>query len=114
MTKTFGIDANNDLVISGRSMVVLSDLDAILQICAQCAKAILGEMVFNTEGGMPYFETVWVGGPSSAAFEAAFRLRIPQIDGVTEIQELTTGQVGDSMQYSATIVTVFGTGAISG
>lgn len=114
MTTTFGADANNDLFISGRNLSVVSDIEAVLQICAQCAKAILGEMIFNVTGGMPYFETIWVGGPTTAAFEAAFRLRIPQVEGVTEIQELTTEQVGENMQYSATIVTVYGTGVISG
>lgn len=114
MTKTFGVDGNNDLVLVGRNLSIVSARDAILQICEQCAKAILGEMIFNVQGGMPYFETVWVGGPSSAAFEAAFRLRIVQVSGVTEIEELITEQVGDSMQYSATIATIYGTGTISG
>lgn len=114
MTVTFGVDGNNDLVVVGRSLAVVSDLEAVLQICAQCAKAILGEMVLNVQGGMPYFQTVWVGGPTTAAFEAAFRLRIPQVEGVSEIQELTTAQVGENMQYSATIATVYGTGAING
>lgn len=114
MTTTFAVDGNNDLVIVGRALSIASGLEAVLQICAQCAKAILGEMVLNTAGGMPYFETVWIGGPSSAAFEAAFRLRIVLVQGVIEIEELTTAQVGDSMQYTATIATIFGTGAISG
>lgn len=114
MTTTFATDGNNDLLIVGRNLSVISARDAILQICEQCAKAILGEMVFNVNGGMPYFETVWVGGPTTAAFEAAFRLRIPQVLGVTEIQELVTAQVGESMQYTATIATIYGTGKISG
>lgn len=113
MTRTFAIDENNDFLVMGSSLVIATGVTAVLNICEHVAKAILGEMVFAKDQGMPYFETVWTGTPTTAPFEAAFRLRIPQVEGVTEIQELTTEQVGDVMQYRATIVTVYGTGTIS-
>lgn len=112
--RTLGVDTNNDLVLDGRALAVAVDLQAVLQVCAHCAKAILREMVFAQEQGMPYFETVWVGNPTTAPFEAAFRARIAQVDGVVAIDDLTTAQVGDSMVYEATIRTIYGTGAISG
>ena len=71
-------------------------------------------MMFAKNQGMPYFQTVWVGAPTTAPFEAAFRGRIPQVAGVTSIEELTTAQVGDKMQYSAVIATIYGTGALNG
>jgi len=74
----------------------------------------LGEMVFEQQQGMPYFQTVWVGAPTTAPFEAAFRERIVQVPGVTGIDELITEQIGDRMQYSATITTIYGTGALNG
>lgn len=110
--KSFAITATNDLLISGRSMSLLDGVDAVLAVCAHCAKAILGEMVFAQENGMPYFETVWVGHPTTAPFEAAFRARILQVEGVTGIEDLTTAQVGGSMQYVARITTVYGTGTL--
>lgn len=112
--RSFLVNANNDLVVSGRSLIVSVDLEAVLLVCAHCAKAILGEMVFAKNQGMPYFETVWVGAPSSAPFEAAFRARIAQVEGVVSIDELTVEQVGDVMQYAATITTAYGTGTING
>lgn len=112
--RSFGVDGNNDLFISGRNLSVVDDLQAVLNVCAHAAKAILGEMVFAKQQGMPYFETVWVGNPSTAPFEAAFRARIAQVPGVSEITSLTTEQVGDSMQYVAVIATEFGTGSING
>lgn len=112
--RTFVTTSTNDLAISGRSMSLVSDLAAVLLVCRHCAQAILGEMIFSADTGMPYFETVWVGAPTTAPFEAAFRERIMQVEGVTGIEELTTTQVGDKMQYTATIVTVYGTGALNG
>lgn len=112
--RTFATTQTNDFLVSGRSLVLVSDIEAVLLVCRHCAQAILGEMMFAKNQGMPYFETVWVGAPTTAPFEAAFRSRILQITGVTGIEELTTAQVGDKMQYSATIITVYGTGVLNG
>lgn len=111
---TFATNGSNDFLVSGRSLVIVSGVSAVLEVCAHCAKAVLGEMVFAQQQGMPYFQTVWVGAPSSAPFEAAFRERIMRVAGVTNIDELTTTQVGDTMTYSATIATIYGTGTING
>ena len=112
--RTFASDANNDLFIAAGTVAIVTDKEAVLQVCAHAAKAVLGEMVFYPNLGMPYFETVWVGNPSTAPFEAAFRARIMTIEGVAGIEELTTAQVGDSMTYTARIKTIYGTGTING
>lgn len=82
-------------------------IEAILAICRNCAQAILGEMMFAKNQGMPYFETVGRRA-DHGTFEAAFRERISQVTGVTGIEELTTAQVGDKMEYSAIINTIYG------
>jgi hypothetical protein len=112
--KTLATNANNDFLVTGRSLVFATGINAVLEVCAHAAKAILGEMVFAQDQGMPYFQTVWVGAPTTAPFEAAFRERIAQVPGVTGIDELITEQIGDRMQYSATIVTIYGTGTLNG
>lgn len=112
--RTFATTVTNDFLVSGRSLVLRPNLDAVLLVCRHCAQAILGEMIFAANQGMPYFETVWVGAPTTAPFEAAFRERIARVEGVQSIDELTTEQVGDIMRYSATITTIYGTGALNG
>lgn len=113
--RTFAIiNETNDLALSGRSLQLVSDIDAVLLVCAHCAKAILGEMVFAQEQGMPYFETVWVGAPNTAPFEAAFRDRVSRVSGVLRIDELETTRNDDVMAYRATITTIYGTGSING
>lgn len=114
MTVTFLTDGNNDLQMNTGTLRIVSGLEAVLLICRHCALAILGEMIFAKQNGMPYFETVWNGSPATAPFEAAFRARIAQIDGVESIEELVTEQVGDRMQYSALIRTIYGTGTLNG
>lgn len=111
--RCFGVDSNNDLFISGGALNIKLDLQAVLDVCAHAAKAILGEMVFTPNLGMPYFETVWVGNPTTAPFEAAFRIRVAMISGVKEIEELTASQQGDKMIYAARIRTIYGTGIVT-
>jgi hypothetical protein len=111
---TFATTGTNDFLLSGRSLAFASDIDAVLLVCRHAAQAILGEMVFAQDQGMPYFETVWVGAPTTAPFEAAFRDRIGRVSGVVSIDDLTTEQIGDAMRYSATITTIYGTGTIDG
>lgn len=112
--RSFATDDNNDLFISGRDMAVSVDLLAVLSVAKHVAQSILGEMVFAKTEGMPYFETVWAGNPTSAAFEAAFRDRVGRIPGVQQIASLEVNQVGDAMQYRAEIVTIYGAGAVNG
>lgn len=112
--RTFATTDTNDFALVGRSLALVTDLQAVLDVCKHCAQAILGEMVLAQEQGMPYFQTVWVGAPTTAPFEAAFRQRIAQVPGVTGIDELTTSQVGDTMTYQAVIVTIYGTGTVNG
>lgn len=112
--RTFATSETNDFAITGRSLALVSDIEAVLAVCQHAAQAILGEMVFAKNQGMPYFETVWVGAPTTAPFEAAFRARIAAVSGVTGIDELTTEQVGDTMRYRATIATIYGPGALNG
>lgn len=112
--RSFAVTDTNDFALVGRSLALNEGMQAVLDVCAHAAKAILGEMVFAQEQGMPYFQTVWVGAPTTAPFEAAFRARISQVPGVVGIEELTTSQVQDTMRYEAMIVTVYGTGVLNG
>ena len=114
MTRTLAVDSNNDIYVDGTgSLAVATGVAAVLQTCEHVVKAILKEMVFAQDQGMPYFETVWNGSPSTDPFEAAFRLRIAQVPDVTGIEDLQISQVGDAFTYTATISTIYGTGTIS-
>lgn len=112
--RSFATDSNNDIFITGRNLTLCQNIEAVLCVARNAAQAILGEMVLAKDQGMPYFETVWVGNPSAAPFEAAFRARVGAIDGVTEITSLETEQAGDVMRYAATITTIYGTGQVNG
>lgn len=115
MTRSLAIDANNDLFLDASDgIAMVSGLDAALQNCLTTARALLNEMVFAWNEGIPYFQVVWVGQPSVPAFEAAMRQRLLAVADVTGIVELATRLEGNALRYDATISTIYGEGAING
>ena len=100
------------------------DLQAVLQGCAQVAQTLLGEMIYNVNQGIPYFQVVWVGVPNIQQFLAALRTAwLTTVPNVVEVVSLITSQVNnpsvqsqtaDILTYSAIIRTAFGSGALSG
>lgn len=115
MTQTFGVNANNDMYV-GRdgNLVVVRNLDAVLQYCQQVARTILGEMVLQTDQGIPYFEVVFVGVPNIPQFETALRAAWLQVAHVVRVVSLVTQQIGNTFEYTAVIMTDYGQGTING
>lgn len=115
MTRTFAVDDNNDLFLAaGGNLAIVSDLDAVLLVCAAVARTLLGEMVLAVDRGLPYFEDVFTGQPNAANFEAALRSALLAVDGVTQISSLTITQAENDLNYTAQIVTIYGPGVIDG
>lgn len=121
--KTFGANVNgnipgvafNDLYLDGDGNLVISfDIQAVLEGCAQAAQTILGEMVYDTSQGIPYFETVWAGVPNIQQYEAALRSAFLNVPNVVEVVSLVTNQVNHTINYSAVIRTTFGSTGLTG
>jgi hypothetical protein len=106
--------AFNDLYLDVNGNISLSfDIQAALQACAQAAQTLLGEMVFNINQGIPYFQTLWVGVPNIQQFTAALRMAFLAVPNVVEVISLVTSQQNDNLTYSAIIRTSFGSGTIA-
>lgn len=106
--------APNDLYLDSNGNIAMSfDINAALEACAEAAKTLLGEMVFNVNQGIPYFETVWVGVPNVQQFNAALRTAFLAVPNVVEVVSLITSQENNTLSYSAIIRTSFGTGGIT-
>ena len=122
--QTFAVNTDNDLYIDGNgNIAIVTDLQAVLQACKQAALTQLGEMVLQTNLGIPYQTAVWVGVPNIPVFEGALRAAWLSIQGVTGVLELVTAirpytipgttNTITALSYSATIDTIFGTGNIA-
>jgi hypothetical protein len=79
---------------------------ALLQICQAYLEAQLREMVFQYNQGMPTFDDVFQGNNLSA-YIAAGRQRLMSIPSVLSVPSFTAKYVGNQMQYTAQILTVY-------
>ena len=108
---TFAVNSNNDLYLNAEGNIAYAyDLTAIIQQCQQAAKTLLGEMVYNTNQGLPYFQTVWTGTPNIAQDTAALRRAFLAVGGVLEVVSLMTSQTNNTLSYTAMIRTIYGNG----
>jgi hypothetical protein len=111
----FAVDENDDLYLDDAgNIAIVTGLEAVLQNCAHAVKAQLGEMVLQTDQGMPDFQVIWNGNPNVSQFEASLREIILAQPNVISISELTTVINNNILSYTITIVTDFGEGAING
>lgn len=126
MTQTLAANVNNniqgvapgDIYLDAQgNIAVVYNQEAVLQACAQAAQTVLGEMIYNTTSGIPFFEAVWIGVPNIQQYNASLRSAFLAVGGgglVTEVISLFTSQNGDVLYYSAIIRTIYGTGTLIG
>lgn len=108
---TFSVNSSNDMYLDEFGNIAFAyDLTAITQQCQQAAKTLLGEMVYNINDGIPYFQTLWVGTPNIAQYTSALRRAFLAVDGVLEVVSLITSHSGNTLSYTAVIRTIYGSG----
>lgn len=111
----FAVDKNNDLHLGPDGNVAVdTGLAAVMRQCEHAMKAIMNEMVFSADRGMPYFEAIWTDAPNLRAFENVARGTLAALRGVTRVTEFNAEATGDVLAYRATIQTVYGDGTITG
>jgi hypothetical protein len=107
--------AYDDIYLDSKNNISISyDLEAVLEACAQAAQTVLGEIIFNINQGIPFFQIVWVGVPNIQQYNAALRLAFLNVPNVVEVVSLMISQLNDTLSYTAVIRTNFGSGGISG
>ena len=111
---TFAVNSDNDIYLDAQGNIAFAfDLTAITQQCKQVAQTLLGEMVYNVNQGIPYFQTVWVGVPNISQFTSALRRAFLAVGGVLEVVSLITSQSGNTLFYTAMIRTIYGNGGFT-
>lgn len=115
MTRTLSVDSSNDIFIGiDGSLSIATARDAVLQACAQVAKAQLGEMVYAVDEGIPNFQAVWNGSPNLSQFEAYLRRNIEAVADVIGVDSVTITVTGGTLSYVAVIKTIYGPGVLNG
>lgn len=88
-------------------------LEAVMMVCERYARSALGEMVTQTDKGIPFFQAAFGRQPDIDLYEAWFRRRMREVSGVVSVREFSASVRGDELIYDAIIETVYGTGRLN-
>lgn len=114
MTRTFTRNGNNDIYIANDGRLAISTgLEAVKEACETASYALLAEMIYSQNRGLPYFQTIWTGAPNVAIFRRYLINTLLAIDGVTDVQSVTAQVQNNTLKYTAEIVTIYGATVIS-
>lgn len=113
MTQTIAENTNNDMALNySGNIPFLTGIDACVQNCKSAMQTLQGEMMYNQQGGMPYQVTAWDNFDNNL-FDAAARAVLLNVQDVTDIIEFESSLADGVLNYSATILTIYGTAPIA-
>lgn len=113
--RTFQTDQTNDFVVGADgNLVLIRDIHAVSQESRHFAATLRGEMIHAIDEGVPYFREAFNKNPNLAQMEAALRRRILSLADVVAITSLKALIDGETLKYTATIQTIYGSVAING
>jgi hypothetical protein len=109
MTQSLGLNAASDLYLnSSGNLQVDTGLQALIDVCLNVSRALLGEMVLTINGGLPYFQAVFTGNPNLAIFQAYLIRALNNIDGVNSVQNVNMSLNANVLSFTAAIDTIYG------
>lgn len=108
-------DENNDIYLDEfGNLATVTGLEAVAQICRNTVLTAYSELIYNVDGGLPYFETVFTDPPNIELFQNAVVEALQQVEGVTQIKSFDYSIFEGTLSYTAEIVTVYGDMTLNG
>ena len=103
-------NSSNDIFLDGYgNIATCTGQLAVLQDCEHAVKALAGEMIFQQDEGMPYFQEVWAGGVANLAqFQAALKKTLLNVPFVIKVFNISVQLVSSSLEYSCDIESAYG------
>ncbi|MFD4837647.1 hypothetical protein ACFWP0_09070 [Achromobacter sp. NPDC058515] len=112
---SFQTDDDNDFVtLPNGNLALVTDRDAVAQEAKHFAATARAEMIHAYDEGIPFLREAFSKQPNLAQFEASLRRRLLGAPDVTGIVSLTTQIEGETLKYTATLQTTYGTVTING
>jgi len=108
------LDTTENIAIAGTTPNNNDQLQAVMFACNTASKAELGEMVLQTNLGIPNFQLIWVGVPNIPQWRAALIATFKRIPGVVDVLTLNTSYTKNILSYTAVILTSYGQGTLNG
>lgn len=108
-------DENNDIYLDEfGNLAIVSGIDAIAQVCRNTVLTVYGELIYDVNVGIPYFETVFADPPNIELFQNAIVEALQSVEGVTQVKSFEYSVTGGTLSYEAEIQTVYGDMTLNG
>jgi len=115
MVQTFGTSQTGDIYLDSAGNLALLSGQSAVESAAQVASLMqLGEAIYQTNLGLPAFETVFSGVPNLAIYESYLRTTLMNVPGVVSVTSITAKVENNTFSYTAQIETVYGSLKVSG
>lgn len=112
---SFQTDDDNDFVtLPNGNLAMVLDAQAVAQEAKHFAATSRAEMIHAYDEGIPFLREAFSKQPNLAQFEASLRRRLLNTPDVTGIVSLDTQIEGETLKYTATLQTTYGTVTING
>lgn len=106
---TFATDKNNDFYLDENGNIAMATgQDAIKFVCEQITRTLQGELIYHTDEGLPYVDSIWSNKASQLRFQAALRAALEDVPEVIEVNSISTELEKDVFKYEVVLRTVYG------
>lgn len=108
-------DENNDIYLDEfGNLATVTGIGAVAQVCRNTVLTTYGELIYNLDSGIPYFETIFTDPPNIELFQNAVVEALQNVEGVVQIKSFEYSVNGGTLSYTAEIQTVYGDMTLNG
>lgn len=108
-------DTTNDIYIDDKGNIAISEnIYALANVAKNAVLTNLGEPQYNTQEGVPYFDTIFTDTPKLDLFQAAIVEAIESLDKVQRVQNFEYSVINSVFKYSLVIKSTFGDIVLNG
>lgn len=108
------VDENRDPIVKNGEYVFIEGVYAAMQLIEGVMRTQLGEHQYNKKQGIEYFNNVFNGNPNYQLFRSQARKMVSKFSFVEKVTDLTHTIENETLKYSMTVKTIYGTGTVSG
>lgn len=103
---------NGDFDLSSGNLEIISGLAEVIQTSEQTVKQSKGELKYDVDKGISYFQNAFKDEFNAQLFEAEVRDQLLTVTNVNRVDIVSVERKNQELTYSANIETPFGKGEI--
>lgn len=112
--KSIALNSQNDIYTVNGNLQIATGKDAIASACQTAIRTLRGELQYNVDFGIPYFDVLYTSAPNLDMFRHYILSTAQDTDGVNAIKSLDFQINGEVLKYELVIKTGEGEATING